>query len=343
MGIATTPSRALRAARAGIAVAGVAVAGIALGLLAGLGSLPAHAAGYPSRAVHLVVTDTAGSGVDLRSRLLAQKLSALWGQPVIVENRAGAAGSIGTSAAAHAPADGYTLLMAVSGPLTIAPYLAGAVPYDPLQDLAPITLIAASPIVLFVPASSPWKTLPALVAAARAAPGRLTAGSFGSGSASHIALEMFKSAAGVNLTHVPYKGQVAALADLVGGQIDMAFGLAVAAQSLVKAGKLATVAVASDHRSTMFPESPTFAEAGTSGVELMTWIGAMAPAGTPGPIITQLNHDFIQVLQAPEVRELLLATGSDLGGDSPEHFLATIRAEQRKFSTVIRAVGIAGD
>jgi tripartite-type tricarboxylate transporter receptor subunit TctC len=295
---------------------------------------------YPARPVRFIVPFTAGGGGDIIIREISQRLTARLGQPFVVDNRTGAGGSVGTELAARAPADGYTLLMANVAPMAINVSVYKKLSYDPAKDFSPITLIASFPNVLVVHPAVPARTLAELIAAARAQPGQLTCASAGAGSTTHLSLEFFRAQAKVDIIHVPYKGGGIALIDLVGGQVNMYFGAMPASLPHIRTGRLRALGVTSLARSSAAPEIPTIAEAGFTGFEAVTWIGAVAPAGVPTVIVTRLNKELADILRAPDLREKLLREGAEPMTTSPGEFAAYIRAEIAKWAGVVKLAGI---
>ena len=302
-----------------------------------------QAQSYPDKPVRLIVPLSAGSAVDTLARIPAQKLSELWGQQVVVDNRVGANGIIGTEAAAKAPPDGYTLLLTNDAALATSPALYPKLPYDPVRDLAPITLAASIPVILVVHSSVPIASVKELVEYARANPGRLHYASAGNGSAQHVPMEMFKQAAGIDLMHVPYKGLAPALNDVVGGQVPVMFAGMSGALPHVKAGRIRALAIGSARRSAAMPALQTMQEAGVAGFDYSAWAGFLAPAGTPAPIISKVNADLAKVLALPEVRDKLGALGFELAPGTPAEFGDMIRREMAKLAKVVKEAGIRVD
>ena len=304
---------------------------------------PAHAAeppaAYPSKPVRLVVPFTPGGSTDILARAVGQKLSESWGQPVVVDNRPGAGGIIGMETVAKAAPDGYTLVMGHIGTLAANPALYKTLPYDPVKDFAPVTLIARVPNVLVVGPAVPSRSVAELIALAKAKPGKLDYGSGGNGSAAHLATEYFKLKAGVDLQHIPYKGTAPALQDLLGGQIALMITGLPPVLPHVKAGKLRILGVASAQRLRQFPEIPTIAESGVPGFEATQWYGILAPAATPKEIVAKLNREFVKALRDPAVGEKLAGEGADPVGDTPGEFAAFIASEIDLWGKVIRATG----
>jgi tripartite-type tricarboxylate transporter receptor subunit TctC len=302
----------------------------------------AHGLDYPAKPVRLVVGQTPGGATDIVARAIAQKLGESLGQSVIVDNRSGAAGSIGAALVAKSPPDGYTLLV-VSSSFSINPGLYSDLPFDPVKDLAPVTLIAEAPFLLVVNPSLPAKGVNELIALAKARPGALTFSSGGNGSSGHLAGEFFKNLAGVALIHVPYKGAAPATVDVIAGQIDMTFASVVSALPHVKAGKLRALGVTGARRSPAVPQVPTIAEAGVKGYRTMTWYGMLAPAGTASAIIGKLNTETLRALQLPDLKERMSGEGAEPIGSTPAQFASYLDAEIRKWTKVIKDSGVRGD
>jgi tripartite-type tricarboxylate transporter receptor subunit TctC len=313
-------------------------------LLAAL--LVSHAAlaqAWPSRPVRLLVPFAAGAGInDIMARLVGQHLGGVLGQPVVIENRAGAGGIAGTDAAAKAAPDGYTFLMTNVSLVTSA-YMYPKLPYDPQRDFVPVTLVATSPLMLVVHPSVAANSVQELVALAKANPGKLTFGSGGVGSTPHLSVELFKSAAGFDAVHVPYKGGAPALNDLMGGQLSFMIENMPGTMPFVKGGKLRALAITSAQRSPLEPALPTMAESGVRGYEVVGWQGLFALAGAPREIVARLHAEVGKVLRLPEVRERLAALGAEPVGSTPEEFDAFIRAERTRWGTIIREKGIRSE
>jgi tripartite-type tricarboxylate transporter receptor subunit TctC len=298
---------------------------------------------YPDKPVRLIVPFSAGSAVDTLARIPAQKLSELWGQPVVVDNRVGANGTIGTEAAARAPADGHTLVLANDAGLATSPALYPKLPYDPARDFAPITLAASIPVVLVVNASFPASSVKELVSQAKANPGKIHYASGGNGSAQHLPMEMLKLAAGIDLVHVPYKGLAPAFNDVVSGQIPVMFAGMSNVFPHLKSGRIRALAIGSAQRSGAMPELQTMQEAGIAGFDYAAWAGFLAPAGTAPSIIDKVNTDLKNVLGMPEVRDKLAALGFEISPGTPQEFGALIRREMAKVAKVIKEAGIRAD
>ncbi len=313
------------------------------GALTGAAALPARAAEapatFPTKPIRLIVPFPPGGSTDILARAIGQKLTEAWGQSVVIDNRPGAGGIIGMETAAKAAPDGYTLVMGHVGTLAANPALYKSLPYDPVKDFAPVTLIAMVPNVLVVGPAVPSKNVAELVALAKSKPGKLDYGSGGNGSAAHLATEYFKLKAGIDVQHVPYKGTAPALADLLGGQIAFIITGLPPVLPHVKAGKLRILGVASAQRLKQFPDIPTIAESGVPGYEATQWYGILAPAATPKDLVAKLNRDVVHALKEPSVAEKLAAEGADPVGDTPEQFGAFIRSEIDLWGKVIRATG----
>src|SRR5437879_3360208 len=299
----------------------------------------AHAQDYPTRPVRIVVPFAPGGPNDIIVRLVAQKLTETWGQAFVVENRPGAGGNIGTDFVAKAAPDGYTLLSVGPGSLIINP-LIGKVPYDTARDFAPVTLMARAPNALVAHPSLAANSVKELIALARSQPGRIDYGSGGNGSTPHLAGALFAAMAGISLTHVPYKGTAPAMADLIGGQVQIAFLGIPTVLPHVRSGKLRVLAVTGKRRSPELPGVPTVDEAGAPGYELSPWYGLLAPAGTPRAIIGGLNAAVTQVLRIAEMKEKLAAQGAEVAGGSPEEFADLIRADSSNWPRIVKDAGI---
>jgi len=294
---------------------------------------------WPTKAVRIIVPFPAGGVADLAPRLVGQKLSEKWGQPVIVENKAGAAGNIGMGEGARAAPDGYTLVLAPTGNLTVNQFLF-KLPFDTAKDLAPITLLATSPNVLVVNPSVPAKTFRELIEYAKANPGKLNFASPGAGSGAHLAGELLNIEAGIQATHVPYMGLAPAVTDLLGGQVQMMFaGISTVIQH-VKNGKLVALAIASPKRSPQLPDVPTVAESGIPGFDVTSWYGLVTRAGTPPAIIDKIQRDAAEVLRYPDVRSRFAGLGLEPGGNTPAEFEALIASESLKWGDIVRKAHI---
>ncbi len=295
---------------------------------------------YPTKPIHLIVPFPPGGGNDTVARAIALQISPELGQPVVIDNRPGAGGSVGAELAAKAPPDGYTLFLAGVGSHVVNPNLHAKLPYDPVKDFAPVTLIASAPSVLVVNPSVPARNIAEFTAYARANPGKLNYASNGNGSAAQLAAAMYESMAGVKMVHVPYKGIAPALTDLLGGEVQLMFGTVVALVPHIQSGKLRALAVTGKKRSPLIPDVPTLRESGLPEYEAGSWYGIEAPAGTPRPIIDQLNALIVKALRQPEVAKRLAAEGAEVVGSTPEEFGAHIRSELARVEKVVRAAGI---
>ena len=304
-------------------------------------ALAAQAGRFPDKPVRMVVPYAAGGSTDVIARTLAQKLSGMWGQPVVIDNRPGGSTIIATDIVAKSAPDGYTLLVTTTS-FTIVPSLTDKLPYDPAKDFEPITLINTTPLVLVVNPGVPAHSVKELIALAKAKPGALNFGSAGSGGSNHLAGELFSVMAGVSMVHVPYKGNAPALADLVGGHLDVLFNGLTSAMPLIKAGKLRPLAVTSLTRVDALPDMPTLDETGLKGFQAVAWNGLSAPARTPKDVIARISADVVKVLHSAELVERLKAEGSDPVGNSPEQFIAFLREETAKWSRVIKIADIHG-
>ncbi|CAG2139590.1 Bug family tripartite tricarboxylate transporter substrate binding protein [Cupriavidus plantarum] len=295
---------------------------------------------YPDKAVRIVVPFAAGGSTDVVARILAEKLQAQFKQPFVVDNRAGASGNIGAELVAKSPADGYTLLMGATGILSINDHLYGKLNYNAQKDFAPVAYATENANILVVSPTLPVKDVPSLVSLAKTQPGTLSFASSGPGSSTHLSGELFKSMAGVNLLHVPYKGSSAALTDLLGGNVSMLFDNAPSSIGFVQQGKLRALAVTSRKRIPGLPNVPTLDEAGIKGYESLSWSGVVAPAATPRPIVMKLNRAIDQILKSDDVRAKLVQLGVEPVGGTPEDFAKLIQTEHDKWGTVIRTADI---
>jgi tripartite-type tricarboxylate transporter receptor subunit TctC len=312
---------------------------VAAGLV--LCSAGALAQAYPAKPVRLIVPFAPGGSTDVTARVLAQKLTESWKQQVVVENRAGAGGNIGADAVARAAPDGYTLLLATTGVMAINHRLYKTLPYDALKDFAPVTQIGALPLILIVHPSLPAKSVKDLISIAKAKPGQLSFASSGVGSATHMTAELFKLMSGVDIVHVPYKGSGQAMADLISGQVGVAFDQITSSLPQVNAGRLRALAVTSARRFPSVPNLPTVAEAGVPGYESVSWNGIAAPAGTPQEIVNRVQSEVARALQAADIKERFFKDGIEPVGSTPEQFLAHIRSERAKWEKVVERAGIS--
>jgi tripartite-type tricarboxylate transporter receptor subunit TctC len=301
------------------------------------------AAEYPDKSIRLIVPAAPGGGADFVARIVGSKLTESMGQTVVVDNRAGASGTIAAESTAKAPADGHTLLMGQSTSVVIAPQLYTKLGYDTLRDLIPVTLVARVPNVLVVHPGVPAASVKELVALAKARPDLLNFGSAGNGAPSHLAGEMFKTAAGVTMTHVPYKGAGLAVNALLAGEIQVMFAPSVAVLPQVKTGRLRALAVTSAARSSAVPELPTLVESGLPGYDISSWFGLFAPANTPAPIIEKIYRETAKVLQSPDVRERFSREGAEPVASTPVEFGAYVRSEFVKYAKLVKEAGIKAD
>jgi tripartite-type tricarboxylate transporter receptor subunit TctC len=306
-------------------------------------TLDTQAQPYPSKPIRFVVPYPAGGPLDTVARLLGQKVSESTHQPVIVDNKPGAGGNIGADAVAKAPPDGYTILMGAVATHAINPTLYASIPYDPIKDFIPVTQIASTPNVLVVNPAVPAGNVREFIAYAKANPGKLNFGSGSTGSAGHLAGELFKAMAGIDMTHVPYKGAAPAMNDLIGGQIQLMFDNLASSLAQVRAGKVRALAVTTAKRSALAPELPTIAESGLPGFDINTWFGIFVPARTPHEIVERLHAEFTKALAAPDIRERMLNLGAEPVGGSSAEFAAYIRAESDKYARIIKASGARPD
>jgi len=303
----------------------------------------AWAQGYPNKPIRVLVPFVPGGNVDITARTIAPALGEVLGQPVIVENRPGAAGMLGAQAMLAAGPDGYTLMMGSNSSLAVAPNLYSNWPYDPLKGIAPITNLQITPFVLVVKPALPAKTLEEFLKLARENPGRLTMASGGNGSSNQLVGELFQMMTGVKFSHVPYKGTGAALVDLAGGQVDMLFDQASSTVGNVRGGKIRAIAVASSARQAALPDTPTFAEAGVRDFEIDNFTGLVGPAGMPADAVAKIHAAAVKALATPMVRERFASLGVQPVGSTPDQFAATIREDLARWSKVIKAAGIKAE
>jgi tripartite-type tricarboxylate transporter receptor subunit TctC len=306
-------------------------------------AVTAGAQGYPSKPIRIIAAQSPGGGTDLFARMLGQKMTEAWKQTVIVENRPGAGGTIGNEVTAKSAPDGYTLLLATAGQMVINQSLYPNSGQDPIRDLAAITLFATSPLLLVTHPSVPARSVRELVALAKSAPNRLNHGSGGGGSPAHLAAELFKSLAGIQMTHVPFKGVAPSVLAVVAGQIDLTFATIAATLPQVKAGRLRALAVSTPRRSQIVPDIPTIAEAGVPGYEVTTWFGVFGPAALPKDIVAKVDAEVARILRLPDVRERLYNDGAEPGNLTNDEFNAFIRADAARWAKLIKATGIKGD
>jgi tripartite-type tricarboxylate transporter receptor subunit TctC len=318
--------------------------GALLAALAGaLAASATPAQTWPAKPVRMIVPFAPGGAVDVTGRTIAQALSARLGQQVVVENRGGAGGNIGVEAVAKSPPDGYTLVMATAGQISINPHMYSKLPFDPVKDLVPISQAGQAINALCVHPSLPARSVKEFIALAKAQPGKLNFATGGIGASDHIATELFMSMTGVKMVHVPYKGGAPAMIDLLGGNVDLGFSTVATAIGPIKAGRLRTLGVTSGRRFELLPDVPTIAEAGVPGYESVAWYGLFAPAGTPPDVVRRLNVETVAVLQMPDVRRRLTESGVLPTSSSPEAFTSYIATETARWGKLIRANGIKVD
>jgi len=316
-----------------LTIAGLFVASIATGF----------AQNYPSKPIRIIIAQAPGSATDVISRVVANRLQESLGQPIVIEARPGAGGAVGTEAAARSAPDGYTLFMANNSTHGSNPALYSKLPYDAVNDFAPITLVATVPYVLVVDPSLPVKSVQELIALAKAKPGKMNYASAGNGSTHHFCGELLKSMAGIDLVHIPYKGSTPAIAGLLGGEVSLMFANLTDIGGQLKSGKVKALAVTVTKRASLIPEVPTLSEVGLPGFEIGSWFGLLAPAGTPAPIISRLNAETVKVLGRSDVQATLGAQGLELAPGSPEQFAAHIKSEIAKFTRIAKAAGIKAE
>lgn len=318
-----------------VALVSVAVAGV-------VGALAVPAQTYPSRTVRLIIPFPPGAATDITGRFVAQKLGEALGGQVIPDNRPGANGTLGVDLTAKAPPDGHTLVLGQTGNLAISVSLT-KVGYDPLKDFSPITLVVSSPHVIAVHPSLPARSVKELVALARARPGQMSYASTGSGSAGHLGTELFKKVAKIDLLHVPYKGAVQGMTDLIAGHVAMIFTSVLSTQSFARSGKVRMLAVADRQRSPSASDVPTLAEAGVPGVEVTSWWGVLGPAGMPRETVTRLHSEIVKIMASAEARERVGSLGADIRTSTPEQFAAYLRTEHTKWAELIKETGAKVD
>jgi len=305
--------------------------------------LAAQAQTYPSKPVRVVIPYPAGSTPDIVGRTVSERLQKALGQPFVVENRTGAGGNIGTEIVAKAAPDGHTLLVAINGPVAVNKHLYKSLPFDPDRDLLPISLLASAPQMLVTTPAVPAETFKAFVDYAKRNPGKLSFGSVGAGSASHLTMELLKNDARVFIVHIPYRGFPPAVTDMLAGNIDTMFAIIPAVLPHVKAGKMRALAVTALKRNQLAPEVPSVAELGYPQLESLAWIGLLAPAGTPAPVVERLSAETVGSMTTREVREMLGKQGFDVVASKPEEFRRWIRSESEKWAKVIKASGATVD
>ncbi len=295
---------------------------------------------YPNKPVRIIVPSTPAGVLDNVARTLALRLADQLGQPIVIENKGGAGGNIGVEAAARSPADGYTLFIGFNATHGANLALFGKLSYDPVADFAPISLLAAVPNIVSVHPAVPVQTLAELVALAKAKPGQLSYASSGNGTSTHLAAELFKAAAGIDIVHIPYKGSAPAVADVIAGQVPILFDSVASSAAQIKAGKLKALASTSPRRLAVLPELPTVAESGYQGFQSTAWVGLLAPAGTPNAVVEQINAAVLKVMALPETRDRMAAFGAETITSTPAEFAAHIRSEMAGLGKVIRDANI---
>ncbi len=321
----------------------IVATGLAVACTIGVSSPATAAETYPAKPVKLIVPFPPGGSLDFAGRLIAQKLSEAWGTSVVVENKPGAGGNIGADLVAKSPPDGYTILLGALSTHAVNPSLYAKMPYDAVKDFAPITLIAVTPNVLVVNASSPVQNVKEFISYTRANPGKLSFGSGSNGSAGHLAGELYKVETGTDSVHIPYKGGAPATQALLAGDTQFMFDNLANAMAQVKGGKLRALAVTTAKRSSLAPELPTMAEAGLPGFDISTWYGLFAPAGTPPAIVAKWNADVTKILTTPDVRARFVADGAEPAPNTPEQFAQFIASELTKYARIVKASGAKVD
>ena len=306
-------------------------------------ALSATADDYPNKAIRFIMPYPIGGSIDIAGRMVAQRLAENLGQAVVIDNRTGAGGIVGTETGARAAADGYTLLMGGTGTLALSPSLQKSLPYDPNKDFTPVTLLVTIPYVVVVHPAVRVNNIRELIALAKAKPNEINYGSGGSGSAPHLAAELFKTMADVKITHVPYKGSTPAITDTMSGQVQLTFTGIPSVMTQMKAGRLRPIGVTSLIRAAALPDVPTIAESGVPGYEVNPWFGVLLPARAAQPLVARINAEILKVLQQPATRERFAAEGFEAAGNTPAQFAAYIKSEQVKWAKVIKDGGIRAD
>jgi len=314
---------------------------VALVISASVISNPVKAQSYPTGPVRIILPFPPGGGTDILARVLAQKLNESWGQPVVVDNRAGAGGTIGSAMVAKSPADGHTILIMPAG-IAAHPSLYKNLAYDPARDLAPVSRLASGPLVLVVHPSLPVKSIKDFVALARKRPGEINFGTAGSGTLPHLSAELFNSMSGIRMVHIPYKGAGAAVTDLLAGRVSVYFMNILQSLALIKAGKLRALGVTTPERTPIAPEIPAIAEAGLPGYDMTNWYGMFLPGATPREIVSRLNAETVRVLQLPDLKNRMAQDGMTIVASTPDDFRQFFLGEIRKYAQVIEAAGIKG-
>jgi tripartite-type tricarboxylate transporter receptor subunit TctC len=300
-------------------------------------------ANYPDRPIRLILPVPAGGTADVTIRILAPQIANALGYQLVIDNRGGAGGIIGAEMAAKALSDGYTLMMSSSGPLTILPHLQKKMPYAPLTDFTPVTLISSGPFFLITQPNAPYRNIKDFIAMAKAEPGKINYASAGNGSPNHLASELFRSMAGIDLIHVPYKGAPQAVTDVLAGHVAVTYSSLLPIIQHIKSGRARAIGSSGSKRSPQLPDVPTIAESGVPGYEYVSWFGLVAPAGTPREIIRKLNSVFVQAVQSPESRSQFESQGSEAIGNSPEEFGKMIRFEYDRNAKVVKTSGMKID
>jgi tripartite-type tricarboxylate transporter receptor subunit TctC len=317
---------------------------LALASVALLLPAPGHSqATYPNKPIRIVVPFAPGGSTDLLARRVGDKLAAAWGQPVVVDNRPGAGGTIGADFVAKSAPDGYTLLAGVTGSNAIAQALYPKLPYDVLKDFSPVSMIASAPLVLAVNLDVEAKTAAEFLALAKSKPGALSYGSAGNGTSMHLTGEMYKQAAEVSMVHVPYRGSAGMLTDLMSGQIQVTFGDVLVLLPQIQAGKIRALAVTSKARLPILPDVPTLNEAGLAGFEALSWQGIFAPAGTPPELVEKLSAEVNRAMQSPDIKDYFAARGFIVDGTTPEAFKTFIASEVKKWTPIVKSAGVQAD
>ena len=320
------------------------VSSFALIVALGLAASAAQAQpSYPAKPIRFVVPFPAGGPLDIVARFLAQDLNRSWGQAVLVDNRPGAGGNIGADGVAKSAPDGYTILMGAVSTHAINVWLYSKLPYDPIKDFAPVTLVTSVPNVLIVHPSVPAQNVRQLIVLAKARPGQLNFASGSTGSAGHLAGELFKKMAGIDMVHIPYKGAAPAVTDLLAGHVSIMFDNMASALPNVKAARVRALALTTLRRSPFLPEIPTISESGLRGFDIGTWFGIFAPAGTPRDIVVRLNTELARILATPVIKERLSTMGAEPMPDTPEAFAAFVKTEMNKYAQIVRASGAKAD
>jgi len=313
---------------------------IALLLMAMVVVPAATAQSYPNRPIRVIVTFPPGGTPDIYGRIMAAELQKIWNQPLVVENRTGAAGTIGTDYVTKAAPDGYTLLFGADAPLTLAPWLYTKLPYDPLKDFTPIVNVTSGPFVLLAHPSFKANNVRELIELAKAQPGKIAYASSGAGTQQHLSMETVRALAGIDVLHIPYKGFGQGLADVLANQVPLVFGGITASISLIKSGKVKGLGVTSAQRAKSLPEIPSFAESGLPGFDIQAWYGFVGPAGLPPEIVRKIHADSVQVIQRPDFLERLARDGLEPVGNTPAAFAAQIRADIERWRPIVKAAGV---